>query len=336
VAVRERRTATPTHRSKQVLKRSLKEAQVDCELAYLDGEFLPLDQIEVGVRTHALHYGTGVFEGVRAYWNGDRERLFVFRPLDHYERLCRSAAMLGMHLEETAEDLCDATAELLERNGVQEDTYIRPLLFKSPETLGLWHSEMPESLVIFCSPFRVHTSARGARCCVSTWRRPDGNALPSRAKFSGAYVHSALARHQALLDGYDEAIMLSSRGYVSEATGENLFLVSRGKLVTPGEGEDLLAGITRDTLIELARNELGLEVVERTVNRSELYTADEVFLCGTALEITPVTAVDGQEVGHGQPGSVTRELQRVYGDVTRAMHPDYVHWCYAVDPVASQ
>lgn len=302
-------------------------------LAYRDGQFAPVEEIDVGIRTHALHYGTGVFEGIRAYWNTDQERLHVFRALDHYERLARSASMLGMYMDETAEDLCDITTELLARNGAREDTYIRPLLFKSTEALGLWQDGMPESLVIFASPFRIHTSSDGAQCCVSTWRRPDGNALPSRAKFSGAYVHSALARRQALADGYDEAIMLSSRGYVSEATGENIFLVAGGKLITPDEGEDLLAGITRSTLMTLARRELGLEVVERSVNRSELYAADEVFLCGTALEITPVLSVDRSPVGDGGPGPLTRKLQALYASVTRAERADYSEWCLAVEDV---
>ena len=304
-------------------------------LAYRDGEFLPMEDLEVGIRTHALHYGTGVFEGIRAYWNTDQERLHVFRPLDHYERLGGSASMLGMHLAETAEELCEVTVELLARNGTREDTYVRPLLFKSTEALGLWHDGMPESLVIFATPFPVHTSRGGARCCVSTWRRPDGNALPSRAKFSGAYVHSALARYQALADGYDEAIMLSSRGYVSEATGENIFLASGGKLITPSEGEDLLAGITRSTLITLAVRELGIEVVERSVNRSELYTADEILLCGTALEITPVLAVDGHQLCDAGPGPLTRELQRLYAAVTRAQHPDYLDWCVSAGEVVT-
>lgn len=302
------------------------------ELAYRDGAFVPLAGLQVGIRTHALQYGTGVFEGIRAYWNESRGEMCVFRAADHYRRLLTSAQMLDMEVDESVERLCQITTDLLARNGAREDTYIRPMVFKSGEVLGLWHQGMPDSIVIFTVPFGRYMAGDGVRCCVSSWRRPDGNALPSRAKLSGSYVHSAVARAHALGSGFDEAIMLSSRGYVSEGTGENVFLVLDGKLITPCAGEDLLAGITRDTLITLSERELGLSAIERTVNRSELYVADEVFLCGTAAEITPVLEVDGHRVGDGSPGPVTRRLREIYGEVVHAERPQYSDWCLAARP----
>jgi branched-chain amino acid aminotransferase len=300
------------------------------EMAYRDGDYVRLDDVQIGIRTHALQYGTGVFEGIRSYWAESDRRAYIFRPLDHYRRLIASARMLGMRVKESADELCSITAELIRRNDTGQDVYIRPMVFKSGEVLGLWHQGIPESTVVFTVPFGRYMPGSGVRCCVSSWRRPDGNALPSRAKFSGSYVNSAVARAHAQTNGYDEAIMLSSRGYVSEGTGENVFLVIGGKLVTPCAGEDLLAGITRDTLIVLAARELDLVTVERDVNRSELYVADEAFLCGTAAEVVPVVEVDGHPVGDGTVGPITGQLQRIYNAVVHGERADYADWCLSV------
>jgi branched-chain amino acid aminotransferase len=303
---------------------------VEPTLAYRDGELTSLDGLCVGIRTHALQYGTGVFEGIRAYWDSAVGQLHVFRAPEHFARLEASARMLHMTTGSTVEQLCIATVDLLARNNVREDTYIRPMVFKSSEAMGLWHDGMSESLVIFHVPFGRYMESEGVRCCVSTWRRPDGNSLPVSAKISGSYAQSGIARAQALADGYDEAILLSSRGHVAEGCGENVFLVRGGKLVTPSAGEDLLAGITRDSLLTLAARELDLPVEERAVNRSELYVADEVFLCGTAAEVTPVVSVDGHRVGAGGVGSVTTALMSLYSDVVHGARPQYADWCRGV------
>ena len=299
-------------------------------LAYRDGKLSSLDDLSVSIRTHALQYGTGVFEGIRAYWNSTKEQLLVFRAPEHYTRLVASARMLHMKTGLTVEQLCAATVDLLARNQVREDAYIRPMVFKSSEAIGLWHDGMSDSLVIFHVPFGRYMKAGGVTGCVSSWRRPDGNSLPARAKIAGSYAQSAVARAQALADGYDEAILLSTGGHVAEGCGENIFLVCGGKLVTPSAGEDLLAGITRDSLVTLAASELGLQVVERAVNRSELYVAEEVFLCGTAAEITPVVAIDGHGVGTGAIGPVTGALVDIYSGVVHGERPEYADWCLEV------
>jgi len=297
------------------------------DLAYHDGTLRPLDQITVGIRTHALHYGTGVFEGIRAYWNAEAEQLYAFRLADHYARLCASAKVYGMQASLSVEELCDVTIDLLARNEVREDVYIRPLVFKSSETMGLWSRGLTDSLVIYHVPLGAYISESGIRCCVSSWRRPDGNFVPARAKISGIYAGMALARREALEAGFDEALTLTTHGKVSEGSGENIFLVIDGKLVTPPPGDDLLAGITRASLIELADAELGLRTVERSVNRSELLVADEVFLCGTAAEVTPVVEIDRRPVGDGEIGPVATAMRELYMRVVRGTHDDYLDWC---------
>jgi branched-chain amino acid aminotransferase len=286
--------------------------------------------MSVGIQTHALHYGTNVFEGIRAYWNADAGELLVFRPEEHYRRLHTSARFYGMKLPYTVDDLCVITTDLLARNGVREDAYIRPLLFKSSEGIGLWRSDLEDSFVIFNVPMGKYIADGGIRCCISSWRRLDGNAAPVRAKIGGVYAAMALARRDAMVGGFDEAITLTANGTVAEGSAENIFLVSDGKLVTPGRGEDMLAGITRASIIELASAELGLEVVERTVNRSDLYSADELFLCGTAAEVTPVFEVDGYAVGGGQIGAVTTAVRDLYLDVVHGKQERYLHWCRPV------
>jgi branched-chain amino acid aminotransferase len=303
---------------------------METALAYRDGELTSLHELTVGIRTHALQYGTGVFEGIRAHLNPTTGQLLLFRAPEHFARLEASARMLHMKTGRTVDELCAATVDLLARNGVREDTYIRPMVFKSSEAMGLWHDGMSESLVIFHVPFGRYMKSEGVKCCVSTWRRPDGNSLPARAKISGSYAQSGVARAQALADGYDEAILLSSRGHVAEGCGENIFLVSGGTLVTPSAGEDLLAGITRESLITLATRELGLRVEERTVNRGELYVADEVFLCGTAAEVTPVVSIDGHRVGGGKVGPITQAITGLYSDVVHGQRAEYADWCLGV------
>ncbi len=299
-------------------------------LAYKDGEFVPFDDISVGIDTHAFSYGTSVFEGIRAYWDSATERLLVFRPKDHYRRLRSSARLFGMRLPHTDDELCDLTAELLVRNDRHENTYIRPVLFKSSHGIGLWRDGLEDSLVIYQAPMGDYHAADGIRCCISSWRRAEGNAAPSRAKVGGAYAFLALARHEAMVLGFDEAIMLTANGCVAEGTAENIFLIFGEQIVTPDLGQDLLGGITRASLIELMRSELGLTVTERAVNRSELYFADEVFLCGTAAEVTPVLEIDGHAIGGGESGEVTRRVLSLYQDIVHAGRRARAGWCLPV------
>lgn len=298
--------------------------------AFLDGEFVPLKEVTVPITSHAFNYGTNVFEGIRAYWSADAEQLFVFRPVEHYSRLRLSARFYGMELRYSPEELSCITARLLSRDQVRQDVYIRPLLYKSTGEIGLWREDLRDGFVVFYVPMGKYISDGGIRCSVSSWRRPDGNAAPARAKIGGSYAAMAMARYEAMSRGFDEALMLTADGKVGEGTGENIFLVQDGGLVTPCSGDDLLAGITRSTIIDLARNELGRPVVERSVNRSELYASDEVFLCGTAAEVTPVAQIDHHAIGDGQVGPVTAAVRSLYADVVHGRATEYWGWCLPV------
>ena len=300
--------------------------------AFLNGEFLPLSEAKVGVMTHALHYGTSVFEGIRGNWNAEQEKLYVFRPTEHYERLLQGCKIMRIKVPYTAEELTNITLELLERCGYQQDLYIRPLAFKGAERIAVLKlQDLDDSLAIFTIPFGAYLDLEAAaRCCTSSWRRMEDTMIPPRTKIGGLYVNSVLAKTEATLAGFDEAILLTQEGYVSEGAGENLFTVMKGKLVTPAVSDNILAGITRDAVIQLARNELGLETLERSVRRSELYNADECFLTGTAAHLTPVGYVDNIEIGNGEIGPITKELQKLYFDVIKGRVAKYLHWCTPV------
>jgi branched-chain amino acid aminotransferase len=294
-------------------------------MAFRDGDFVPQDEIAIGIQSHVLHYGTNVFEGIRAYWNGPDAQLHLFRADRHYARLHNSARFFGMKLPYSVDELCAISASLLATNEMHEDVYLRPILFKSSSGIGVWREKLEDSFVIFHVPMGQFLND-GLRCSVSSWRRPEGNAAPARAKVGGMYAAMALARHEAMLHGFDEAIMLSSDGHVAEGTGENIVLVQDGRLVTPAAGDDILAGITRECLIELAKSELGLTVVERAVNRSELYMSDEIFMCGTAAEVTPVIEVDHRCVGDASTGPITAALRELLSSVVRGKHEGYRAW----------
>ena len=300
--------------------------------AFMNGEFLPLAEAKVGVMTHALHYGTSVFEGIRGNWNPEEEKMFIFQPREHYRRFLQGCKVLRMSLPYTAEELSRITVELVERSGYQQDIYIRPLAFKGTERVAVLKlQDLEDSLVIFTIPFGAYMDLEAAaNCCTSSWRRIEDTMIPPSSKIGGLYVNSVLAKTEATLAGFDEAILLTQEGYVSEGTGENIFMVMDGKLVTPSTSDNILAGITRNAVIQLARNELGLETVERKVRRSELYAADECFLTGTAAHLTPVGHIDNYKIGSGDIGPVTRELQSLYFDVIRGRISKYLHWCTPV------
>ncbi len=304
--------------------------------AYFEGRIVPLEEAKVSVVTHAFNYGTGCFEGIRGYWNEDEQEVFVFRLAEHFERLRDSAKILRMDISESTQELCDIARELVHRSGFQEDCYLRPIVYKKDEKVGVRLNGLSAGLTIFVVPFGAYVDVdNGIRCAVSSWRRMDDNMAPARGKVTGIYVNSALAKTEAEENGFDEAIMLTHDGHVSEGSAENIFLVRHGKLITPSVSENILEGITRATVIELARREMGVETVERTVDRSELYVADEVFLVGTGAQISPVIEIDRRPVGKGQIGSVTKQLQSLYFDAVRGKLLRYRHWCTAASPAVA-
>jgi branched-chain amino acid aminotransferase len=298
--------------------------------AFFQKQFLPLEEAQIGIMTHALHYGTAVFEGLRGNWNSEQKQTYIFRLKEHYERLENGCRVMNIKLPHSSDELCRLTVELVRKCAFQEDVYIRPLAYKSSQALGVRLHGLEDDFFVFVIPWGPYLDVEKARCAVSSWHRPEDNVIPPQIKATGIYVNNALAETEAIGNGFDEAIMLSPDGHVSEGSGENIFLVIDGKLVTPASYNNILMGITRNTVIELARNELGLETVERSIDRSELYTADECFLTGTAAHITPVAEIDRRQIGRGEVGEITGKLQEIYARVIRGKHPKYRHWCTPV------
>jgi len=299
--------------------------------AYFRGKFVPLADANINIMTHAFNYGTGCFEGIRGYWNADEKQVFLFRLREHYQRLVTSGRILGLASPHPVDELCELTIELVRRNEHREDCYIRPLLYKGSTVVGVRMHNLEDHLSIFTTSFGKYIEAPdGCRCCTSSYRRIDDNAIPARAKVTGGYVNSALAKTEAQLNGFDEAIMLTNDGHVCEGSGENIFLVSGDTLITPASSDNILVGITRASVIQIARDHLGMSTVERSIDRSELYSSDECFMTGTAAEITPVIEVDRRKVGDGVIGPVTRSLQSVFFDVVRGRSARYSEWCTPV------
>jgi branched-chain amino acid aminotransferase len=295
-------------------------------IVYFDGRYMPMHDARVGILTHALHYGTGVFEGVRAYWDKTQQQLFAFRANEHYERWIQNCGILRIHVPHSAEELTAITLEILRRNAFRTDVYIRPLAYKSAERVGVSLDDQ-DAFAITALPFGEYLPTdRGVHAGVSSWRRLEDNAIPPRAKICGAYVNSAMASADARLGGFDEAILLNEDGHVAEGATCNIFMLRKGKLITPPVTENVLEGITRDSVMKLAASELGIETVERPVDRSELYQCDELFFTGTAVAITPVVRVDHRSVGDGEVGSITRKLQQQYFDATRGHSHAYRNW----------
>ncbi len=277
--------------------------------AYFKGKIVPYEQAKVGIMTHALNYGTGAFGGVRGYWNSDEEQLFVFRPLDHFKRLRNSAKLLRCKVDLSAEELRDIALELLRTEGYREDCYLRPLVYKADEIIGVRLHDLTDEVAMFAVPFSRYVERdEGAHVTISSWRRIDDNMIPARGKITGAYVNSALVKTDAVQAGFDEALVLNVDGHISEGSAENLFMLRRGKLVTPPVTDNILEGITRWTIMTLAKKELGVEVVERSIDRTEIYLADELFMTGTAAQVTAITRVDHRPDRGWRNGPVDHQI----------------------------
>jgi branched-chain amino acid aminotransferase len=295
-------------------------------IVHFDGRYMPLRDARVGILTHALHYGTGVFEGIRAHWDEGQQELFVLRPQEHYERWKKNCGVLRIGVPRSPEELTDITVEILRRNAFRTNIYIRPLAYKCAERVGVCTDDQ-DAFAIVALPFGEYLPAdKGIHAGVSSWRRIEDNAIPPRAKICGAYVNSALASADARCSGFDEAILLNENGHVAEGATCNIFMVRNGKLITPPITENVLEGITRDCVMRLATWELNLETVERPIDRSELYMCDELFFTGTAVSITPIVRVDHRPVKDGTVGEVTRRLQQLYFDATRGVLNVYRNW----------
>jgi branched-chain amino acid aminotransferase len=301
--------------------------------AYFRGQIVPYAEAKVGVLTHALNYGTAAFAGMRGYWNPDQEQLYLYRPLDHFRRFLNSAKLLMMAFDHTPQSLTRVTIDLLRSENYRRDVYIRPLAYKADEIIGVKLHGLRDELSIVSVPFdRYVSNDTNAHVTFSAWRRIDDNMIPARGKISGAYANSAFVKSDALLSGFDEALVLTQEGHVSEGSAMNVFIIRDGVLVTPPITENILEGIIRHTSMELAKRELGIPVVERPIDRTEIYLCDELFMTGTAAQITAVTRVDHRPIADGQMGPVTARLRQLFDDIVRGRNTEYQDWVTPVYP----
>lgn len=299
-------------------------------IVWFNNRFVPLAEANVNVLTHALNYGTGVFEGIRGYFEAREQDLFLIRIREHYERWKRNAGIIRIDIPPAARELCEITAELCRRNQFETDVYVRPLAYKSSARIGV-AADQNDAYAIVVVPFGAYfDSANGLKAGVVSWRRIEDTAIPGRAKICGAYVNSVLATDEARRAGHDEAIFLTESGHVAEGATCNIFMVRNGTLITPPATDNILEGITRASIIDLARNELQLEVVERSINRSELYVCEELFFTGTAVEVAPIVRVDYRPVGTGIVGPVAGKLRTLYIEATRGRLERYRRWVWPV------
>jgi branched-chain amino acid aminotransferase len=295
--------------------------------AYFQGKIVPYSEAKIGVMTHGLNYGTAAFGGLRAYWNQEKEQLYLFRPIDHYRRFLNSAKLMLMEFDQDPESLSQITIDLLRREGYRCNVYIRPLAYKSDEVIGVKLHGLQNEMSIVAIPFeRYVTNDTNAHVTISSWRRVDDNMIPARGKISGAYANSALIKTDAVQAGFDEALVLTQDGHVSEGSAMNVFMVRDGVVVTPPITDNILEGITRRTAMELLQNEIGMIVVERPIDRTEVYLCDEFFMTGTAAQITAVTRVDYRPVGDGMMGPITTRLRQVFSEAVCGRLPGYRHW----------
>jgi len=301
-------------------------------LSFFKGKITPLEDAKVGIMTHALHYGTGVFEGIRGNWNEDKDAIVVFRLREHYDRMIRGCKILNIELPYSVGDLIGITTELIKKCGYKEDIYIRPLAYKSEEKVAnLKLHELASDFTLMIVPFGNYIdNEKSIKCQTSSWRRPDDSMMPTGVKLSGLYTTSILAKTEAIMAGFDEAILLNHDGSVSEGSGENLFMVLGDEIITPAETENCLLGITRDCVVEIAKNEMNIDVSSRKIHRSEIYLADEIFLTGTAAHITSVGSLDNRKIGNNDVGPLTKELQSIYFKAVRGNNSKYQKWCTEV------
>lgn len=293
--------------------------------AFFEDDFVPLSEANVSIASHAFNYGTGCFGGIRAYWNEQAQQLYVFRAKKHFGRFLESCRLLNITLPYTTDALLEITLELLRRDNYKQDAYLRPLAYKATEDITPRLYDLDDAFAMFSRPQGNYIKLE-VRAGTSSWRRVDDNSIPARGKITGAYINSSFARTEAHWNGYDEALVLNQDGHVSEGSSENFFLIRHGKLITPSIMDNILEGVTRATVMELARAELGLEVVERSIDRSELYVADEAFFTGTGAQVSAIVEIDHRPLGDGKIGPLTKQIQDLFFSTVRGNNPRYMHW----------
>jgi len=299
---------------------------LDSLTCYFEGGYVPMRDAKISIMTHAFMYGTAVFEGIRAYWNADQGQLYGLFLREHVERIRNSCRIMMMEPAPAVDELVAIITEVVRRNGFREDAYIRPSFYKSTRAIGVRLHHLDHDLCVVALPFGNYIETeKGIRVMTSSWRRNSDEALPARAKITGGYANMAFQKSEAELNGFDEAIVLTANGHASEASAANLFVVRDGTVITAPVSDDILEGITRKAMIELCRAE-GLPVEVRSIDRSELYIADEIFLCGTGVQVSPVIEIDHRKVGSGEVGPIGRAISARYFDAVRGRLPEYSHW----------
>lgn len=297
------------------------------KFAFFEGEIRPIHDAKVSVMTQTFNYGTGCFGGIRGYWNEEKKQLYVFRILDHYKRFLNSGKLLMAEVPYTAQDLADITIDLLTRESWSENCYIRPLLYKADEIIGVRLHDLRDALTIFSIPMGNYLPREeGLKLGTSSWRRVDDTAIPPRGKITGAYINSALVKTEAHFNGYDDGLILNQDGHIAEASAANLLMVRQGKLITPPITANSLEGITLSSVLHLAQHELGIEWVAREIDRTELYYADEAFLCGTGAQVVSIASLDQRTVGSGEMGPITKAIRDLYFNVVYGREEKYMHW----------
>ncbi len=296
------------------------------EYIYFEGKIVPEDEAKISIKTNSFHYGTAVFEGIRAYYDEETNKMYGLFFKEHYQRLFQNMKVLNMKIDESIDELVDITKELIKKNNIKSDIYIRPIVYFSDLKISPKLIGYKAKIAIYTYPLGDYIDInQGVKAIVSSWRRLNDNMIPPRLKVAGAYVNSAFSKTEAILAGADEAIVLNEKGFVSEGSAENIFIVRNGKLITPPVSDDILEGITRWAVIQIAKD-LGYEVEERHIARTELYVADEVFFCGTGAQVSPVIEIDHRKVGDGKPGKITKEIQKVYFKAVRGKIEKYKNW----------
>ena len=295
--------------------------------AFFEGGFVPLQDAKLSIMNHSFMYGTAVFEGIRGYWNPQDQEIYVFRLREHFERMADSMKIMYLGVKYSVDELCDIVIQLLQKNAPKTDTYVRPCAYKTVHRVGPSLENNPSDMCIFSVPFGDYFhGAPGLKVQVSSWRRVEDNAIPARAKIVGAYDNTALAKTDAIMAGFDECIVLSENGHVSEGSAMNVFIVKNGRLITTPSTENILEGVTRSTIMTMAEEEFGIKAECRTIDRSELYIADEVFFCGTGAQIAPVIEIDRRPIGSGSAGPISTMIKDKYIQVCRGEIPKYHHW----------
>jgi branched-chain amino acid aminotransferase len=296
-------------------------------IAYFKGNFVPLEEANVNIMNNSFMYGTAVFEGIRGYWNEKQEEMYLFRLHEHFERMQDSMKIMYLETKHSTDELCKIAVEMVKQNTPRTDMYVRPCAYKTAHRIGPSLENNPSDICMFTVPFGDYFhGAGGLKVQISSWRRVEDNAIPARAKIVGAYANTALAKTDAVMAGFDECIVLSENGHVSEGSAMNVFMVKRGVLITTPTTENILEGITRSTILELAEKELGLKTECRTIDRSELYIADELFFCGTGAQIAPIIEIDKRLVGKGEQGPIATKIMNLYISVCRGEMAKYMKW----------